>query len=285
MNTIVDWDWDTPQWLGVLAAADDCGREQRPLNSPKCDELVGEQPSVLHSNTLWPLYEPLIGGAKDQSFVIGQIGQSLDGRIATPSGHSHYINGNAAIVHLHRLRALVDAVIVGVGTVIADDPLLTVRHAAIGEGKSQPARVVLDPSNRMPSAAKCLQDDGARRIVVRCGTDCVADRTVEQVNVLRSDGRMSPQDILTALGKLGLRRILVEGGAQTLSLFLQANCLQRLHIMTAPMIIGSGPMGIELKAINRLDDALRPRVTTFGLPDGEVLFDCAFPSGAGLKHD
>ena len=93
--------------------------------------------------------------------MIGQIGQSLDGRIATASGQSHYINGPAAIVHLHRLRALVDAVIVGIGTVTADDPRLTVRRV---EGPS-PARVVIDPQGDVRSA-KLLAADGCRRVVV-----------------------------------------------------------------------------------------------------------------------
>ena len=79
------------------------------------------------------------------SLVVGQIGQSLDGRIATESGHSKYINGPAGLVHLHRLRALVDAVVVGVGTAIADDPQLTVRRVA----GPQPARVVIDPKGRL----------------------------------------------------------------------------------------------------------------------------------------
>jgi len=115
---------------------------------------------------------------------------------------------------------------------------------------------------------------------VHCGTakQSSPDPKFEYVVVPRVDGCMTPRDILAALGKLGLRRILVEGGAKTLSTFLQAGALQRLYIMTAPMIIGSGPVGIELAAIDRLNNALRPRVTTFALPDGEVLFDCDFSS-------
>ncbi len=276
MNTIVDWDRDTPQWSAVLSTAHNCGQDGTPLDSPTCD--------LAKTNTLWPLYAPLLDVRADQSFVIGQIGQSLDGRIATPTGHSHYINGPAALVHLHRLRALVDAVVVGVGTVIADDPQLTVRRAAMKVGQPQPARVVIDPSGRMPVAAKCLQDDGARRIVVHCGAQQQGrDPKIEYVDVPRTDGRMASRDVLNALGRLGLRRILVEGGANTLSAFLQSGCLQRLHVMTAPIIIGSGPQGIQLAAIDRLDAALRPRVTSFALPDGEVLFDCDFSSGIGSK--
>ena len=90
--------------------------------------------------------------------VVGQCGQSIDARIATPTGHSHYINGEAGLAHLHRLRALVDAVVVGVGTAIQDDPLLTVRRV---EGPS-PARVVVDPNGRLPPTARVLAADGIR---------------------------------------------------------------------------------------------------------------------------
>ena len=260
MNTIVDWDRDTPQWLAVLAATEDCGRTGASVTNP-----------------LWPLYAPLIEIPPGQSFVIGQIGQSLDGRIATPTGHSHYINGAAALVHLHRLRALVDAVVVGVGTVAADDPQLTVRRAQTRAGAAQPARVIIDPSGRISPRAKCLQDDGARRIVIQYGTKSSQSSGVEYVRVPMSDGGMAPALVLSALREAGLHRVLVEGGANTLSRFLAARCLQRLHIMTAPLIIGSGPVGIELAAIDRLENAIRPRVASFALPDGEVLFDCAFP--------
>ena len=124
MDTIVDWERDTPQWLEICAIAGNCGENR-----------------AFSGNFLWPIYGPLVATLpEDQSFVIGQIGQSLDGRVATPTGHSHYINGPAALVHLHRLRALVDAVVVGVGTVVADDPQLTVRRAAKAPGS--PAIIV-----------------------------------------------------------------------------------------------------------------------------------------------
>src|ERR1700754_291255 len=116
-----------------------------------------------------PLPEPwesrfgsLRKGAVDGLVVVGQIGQSIDGRIATVTGHSKYINGPAGLAHLHRLRALVDAVMVGIGTAVADDPLLTVRRCT---GPS-PARIVLDPRGRLSPDAKVLADDGVRRMVI-----------------------------------------------------------------------------------------------------------------------
>ena len=103
------------------------------------------------------LFAPLRHGNVDDLMVVGQIGQSLDGRIATASGHSKYINGPAGLAHLHRLRALVDAVVVGVGTAIADDPQLTVRRV-VGP---QPARVVIDPNGRLAAGARVFTADGA----------------------------------------------------------------------------------------------------------------------------
>src|SRR2546430_161312 len=124
-------------------------------------------PSTFRSGGLLPphwdgLFGPLRNGTVDDLVVIAQMGQSLDGRIAAPTGHSHYINGMAGRTHLHRLRALVDAIVVGVQTVLADDPQLTVR---LVRGPS-PARVVLDPNGRMAANARVLAEDGARRLII-----------------------------------------------------------------------------------------------------------------------
>src|SRR5262249_15934096 len=108
------------------------------------------------------LFGPLRAGTVDDRMVVGQVGQSLDGRTATASGPSHYINGHEGLVHLHRLRTLMDAVVVGIGTALADDPQLTVRRV---EGP-HPARVVIDPRGRLPPAARLLAADGAHRLVV-----------------------------------------------------------------------------------------------------------------------
>mgnify|MGYP000676818670 CR=1 FL=1 len=111
-------------------------------------------------------YEAIFGSLReapaDRPFVVGQLGQSLDGRIATRTGDSRYVNGACALDHLHRLRAAVDAVLVGAGTIAADDPQLNVRRTP---GRN-PARVALDPSGRTGAQVRWLADDGARRILV-----------------------------------------------------------------------------------------------------------------------
>ena len=216
------------------------------------------------------LFGPLRTGAVDDLVVVGQIGQSLDGRIATESGHSKYINGPAGLEHLHRLRALVDAVVIGVGTAIADDPQLTVRRVA----GPQPARIVVDPSGRIPAGAKVFANDGVRRLLITAqGTQCSAPAGVEILALPATCGRIAPPAIMAALATCGLRRFLIEGGADTVSRFHAAGCLDRLHVTVAPIILGAGRASFILPPIERADQAVRMPTRAHQLDD-EVLFDC-----------
>jgi diaminohydroxyphosphoribosylaminopyrimidine deaminase/5-amino-6-(5-phosphoribosylamino)uracil reductase len=217
--------------------------------------------------------DPIRRAPREIPFVVGQLGQSLDGRIATLSGESRWINKDCALDHVHRVRAAVDAVIVGVGTVVADDPMLNVRRVP---GR-HPARVVIDPSGRMPASARCLADDGCRRIVVRAAGSAAGAGLpggVETLRVALSDGAMAPGAIIEALWQAGLRSFLVEGGAATVSRFIDGGALDRLHVLVAPVILGSGKPGLSLRPIERLADALRPVAGVHVLPDGDVQFDC-----------
>lgn len=214
---------------------------------------------------------PITNAPKDLPFVVAQLGQSLDGRIATVTGESRWINRNSALDHVHRIRASVDAVIVGIGTVIADDPLLNVRRV---QGPN-PARVIIDPGGRLPANARCLAGDGARRIVVRAaGTAVPLAAGIEQVFVECEGRTLDPGRIIASLWQAGLRSFLIEGGAHTVSGFLQAGSVDRLHVLVAPVILGSGKPGLSLAPIARLTEALRPAATIHVLPDGDVLFDC-----------
>lgn len=205
--------------------------------------------------------------------ALAQLGQSLDGRIATESGHSHYINGLASRVHLHRLRALVDAVVVGAGTACEDDPLLTVRHVP---GR-QPVRVILDPRGRAPARLRLLREAQAATLHL-VGEGVLPDEPVaEHVTRLRLplvDGGFAPAMVLEVLADRGLSRVLVEGGGVTVSRFLEAGVLDRLHVMVAPLLIGSGRPGLAMTPIATLDQARRPRARTFRCGD-DTLFDLA----------
>ena len=215
------------------------------------------------------VFQPLRDAPFDRPFVVAQLGQSLDGRIATVTGESRWINGDAALDHLHRLRANVDAVVVGVGTAEADDPMLTVRRVT---GPS-PARVVIDPRGRLSPTARCLADDGVPRFVVGPGSS-VLPRGVERLEVPAGDPCLCPLAIAKTLLEAGMSRLLIEGGAWTVSKFLEARAIDRLHVLVAPVIIGSGKPGIDMRPIDQLKDALRPPTCTYPLAGGEVLFDC-----------
>jgi riboflavin-specific deaminase-like protein len=228
-------------------------------------ERGDEPPENSHWTTV---FGGLLQRADDGLTVFGQIGQTIDGRIAAESGHSHYINGPEGITHLHRMRALADVVVVGVGTVLADDPLLTVRKV---EGRS-PARVVLDRTGRAPATAKIFNADGCRRFTVTDSTRGLPG--VEQIRLRAPDGQFAPLDIVHALSERGFRRILIEGGAQTVSAFVQAGCLDRLHIMVAPFVLGSGCPSFQLPAAARVDTIARWKVQSFSLGE-DILFDCA----------
>lgn len=216
-------------------------------------------------------YSPILNADPARPFVVAQLGQSLDGRIATPTGESRWINKDAALDHVHRVRAAVDAVVVGVGTVAADDPWLNVRRVP---GR-HPARVVIDPSGRMPMSARCMGgDDGVRRIVVRRVAGAPVPDGAELVQIGEGDGPLDPHHIVDALYLRGLRRLLIEGGAWTVSSFIDAGAVDHLHVLVAPVILGSGKTGLALNPIARLAEARRPQTRVHLLADGDVLFDC-----------
>jgi riboflavin-specific deaminase-like protein len=247
------------------------------------DALIAIRSGTCAAPPRWEaIFGPLRRGAVDDLMVVGQIGQSLDGRTATMTGHSHYINGSEGLDHLHRLRAVVDAVVIGVGTAVVDDPLLTVRRV----GGPHPVRVIIDPNGRLPACARALREDGIERLVItRKGARSLPG--VEHIALPVENGQVAPAAILAALAERGLRRILIEGGAGTISRFLEARCLDRLHVVVAPIILGGGRSGLDLTPIARCEEALRPS-TRAHLLGNEVLFDCDLgdqrrPIGAAKK--
>lgn len=222
--------------------------------------------------TLLDIFGPL---RATRAWTVGQLGQSVDGRIATESGHSHYINGPDDIRRLHRLRAVAQAVIVGAGTVASDDPRLTVRHV---DGPD-PVRVVLDPTARLDPGRGVFQDGVAPTMWIRSkrtgrlgSAPSEVGAHVEAIELPTASGRFAPNDVLAFLETRGLLRVLVEGGGVTVSSFLEAGVLDRLHLSVAPLILGSGRPGLTLPVIETLDDALRPSVRHFTL-GSDLLFD------------
>lgn len=205
-------------------------------------------------------YGPLVAAGE---LTIAQLAQSLDGFIAARSGDAEFVSGEEDRAHLHRLRALVDAVVVGVGAIVADDSRLTVRAVP---GRN-PARVVLDPSARTPHGARVLTDGAAPTLWVVGEAaqvpDVAAHVTVHRLPLV--DGAFDPAAVLALLHERGLRRVLVEGGGKVVSSFLRAGLLDRLFLTSAPVLIGDGVPGIRFEGADRLAEALRAPVRRFVL--------------------
>jgi riboflavin-specific deaminase-like protein len=213
----------------------------------------------------------------NRPYVIAQLGQSLDGRIALPSGESKYINGPEGLDHLHGLRAAVDAVVVGIGTVLTDDPQLTVRRVP---GKN-PARVVIDPNARLTGPRRILDDNGAPVILLRregCRAPVPSPARAIYLEAAASGFRC--EAIVDALAAEGFHRMLVEGGATTVSRFFEEGQLDRLHLLVGPVFLGDGKQGLTMAAPKQLASAVRVAPAIYRLGGGEILFDCALRSAA-----
>jgi diaminohydroxyphosphoribosylaminopyrimidine deaminase/5-amino-6-(5-phosphoribosylamino)uracil reductase len=197
-------------------------------------------------------YLDFLAPSPDGIRVVAHLGVSLDGRIATVTGHAAYVTGPDNLVHMHRLRALADAVLVGAGTVAADDPQLTVR---LVPGPS-PLRVILDPDRRLPAARSVFTTSPPPTwLVTRSGGEGDGWHGAAEV-VTAGDGM--PEAVLGALRARGIARLFIEGGGVTVSRFLAAGCLDELQLCTAPVIIGSGRPALSLSPIATMADALRP---------------------------
>ncbi len=184
--------------------------------------------------------------------VTWKYAATLDGRVAAADGTSQWITGPAARADVHRLRAEVDAIVVGVGTVLADDPALTVRPSP---GR-QPLRVVLDSHGRTPATAKVL-DDSARTLVVTTGPSYGEDRTL----VVGGGDRVDLTALLQALAGREVVSVLLEGGPTLAGAFLREGLVDRVVAYVAPALLGTGPAVLDNLGIGTIDHALRLHLT------------------------
>jgi riboflavin-specific deaminase-like protein len=230
------------------------------------------------------LYLPICSASAARPMTIGHLGESLDGFIATQSGESQWVTGEQNLLHMHRLRALSDAVLVGAGTIAADDPQLTTRLVS----GASPLRVVLDPGRRLGADYRVFTDNAAETLYVcaRSLTD-KSEHAVGRATIVGVDERpdgvngIDAAAVIQLLRARGCSRVFVEGGGVTVSMFLEARLLDRLHIAIAPVFIGDGRPAIRISPSVALGECPRPAYRVFRM-GGDILFDCDFTSP---QHD
>jgi diaminohydroxyphosphoribosylaminopyrimidine deaminase/5-amino-6-(5-phosphoribosylamino)uracil reductase len=195
-------------------------------------------------------------------FVIAKAATSLDGKIATRTGDSQWITGPKARGWVHRLRHQVDAILVGVGTVVADDPQLTTR---LPGGKGQdPTRIILDSRLRLPLTAKIFTQQSSAPTWIVC-TDAAPPDKVAAIRSLGAEVLFTPAHqqrvdltaLLTLLGERRIHSLLVEGGAEVHGAFFEAGLVDKFHLFLAPKFIGGrqAPGFLGGDGITRLQDA------------------------------
>jgi diaminohydroxyphosphoribosylaminopyrimidine deaminase/5-amino-6-(5-phosphoribosylamino)uracil reductase len=176
----------------------------------------------------------------DRPFVQLKLALSLDGALADHSRKPGWLTGAAAQREVHRLRAGVDAVAVGIGTVLADDPELTVRHAA--PARIAPTRVVFDTSARLPRSSKLAHSASQVPVIVVCwAPEPTHAAALEHIGVTLLHAATT-REALVALRERGVRSVLIEGGASLASGLLQEALVDRLIIFRAPLVLGGGAL-------------------------------------------
>lgn len=192
--------------------------------------------------------------SSDRPYVTLKLAQTVDGRIATPEGDSRWITSEESRRYAHRLRIHATAVLVGLNTVLRDDPLLTVRHIP---SSRNPLRVVVDPDLHIPPGAKLLTDRSAPTVVIFSRRKPSREREVRSAGAeLLYLEDLSPLSILRELRRRGVVHLLVEGGAYTVTEFLKADLWDRLVVFEAPKLLGGGK-GIGDLGVGKVADALR----------------------------
>jgi 3,4-dihydroxy 2-butanone 4-phosphate synthase/GTP cyclohydrolase II len=191
-------------------------------------------------------------------YVVLKYAQTIDGRIATSAGDARWISGEEERRTSHALRAACDAVLVGVGTILADDPRLTVRMVP----GASPIRVVLDPRLRMPDHARVLDADGVTTIVTTTASSRerrgeLRRRGVSVVVVPAGPHGLDLHAALEALFDDGIRSVLVEGGARVITSFLSLGLADRLVVAIAPRVMGSGTEAVNDLGITEVASSIR----------------------------
>jgi diaminohydroxyphosphoribosylaminopyrimidine deaminase/5-amino-6-(5-phosphoribosylamino)uracil reductase len=227
----------------------------------------------LMENDARELVAPFVRLVKqDRPWVHAKWAMTLDGKIAAHTGHSRWISNESSRAQVHQLRGRMDAIAVGIGTALADDPLLTARPP----GPRQPLRVVFDRHARLPLSSQLVRTVGEIPVLVVCGPEAPGARVeslrTSGVEVLvvdsSADDRAIIEFALRDLGRRGCTNLLVEGGSRLLGSFFDAGAIDEVHAFVAPTLVGGAtaptPLGgTGLAEIGISGTLVDPSITIF----------------------
>ena len=205
-----------------------------------------------------------------------KIATSLDGKIATRTGDSQWITNEASRSHVHEMRHQTDALITGIGTVLADKPRLTARDSE-GKATGRPRlRVIIDTHGRLPDDAPLVSEPGEILWVV--GKDTPATAPTDSVSVHKAgliDGKVDLTEVIELLGSRALHNAMIEAGAGLAGAFSEARLIDKVAAFIAPKIIGGtdAPGPLAGTGISELDDALTLENLTHTVIDGDILIE------------
>lgn len=212
-------------------------------------------------------------------FVTAKFAMSLDGKIATHSGDSRWITGEESRRYVHRLRRETDAVMVGVNTVLADDPRLTARHGGDeAECEEQPLRVIVDTGARTPATARVFAGPG--KTLVAAGrepdaaqADSLNKAGAELAVLPLAEGRVDLKQLLVLLGQREITSLLVEGGGRLLGSLFDSGLVDKVVAFIAPMIIGGedAETAVGGSGVERIADSFRLERVTTDIIDGDIM--------------
>ena len=199
-------------------------------------------------------------------FVIVKYAASLDGRIAASSGDSRWVSGPETLAWAHEQRQGLDAIVVGSGTVVVDDPELTARPGGSTEGAHQPLRVVADSRGRTPEQARVLAGDSPTLIATTAASPAdwrerMAARGAEVLVLPEAEGHVDLEALIRALGERGALTVLFEGGGVLLGSLFDARLVDRVQAVIAPLVIGAdaAPAAVAGRGVERMAQAPRLR--------------------------
>jgi diaminohydroxyphosphoribosylaminopyrimidine deaminase / 5-amino-6-(5-phosphoribosylamino)uracil reductase len=213
-------------------------------------------------------------------FVIAKYGMTLDGKIATVSGDSRWVTGEASRERVHAMRCSVDAIMVGIGTVISDDPSLTARPSGVIQER-QPLRVVVDSQCKLPLTSKLASPDlaGGTLVLTTANRDIIAasrleENGIELVEIAAGpDGRVDLTCAMEYLAARGVTSVLVEGGGRVTASLLAADLIDKIVAFIAPKIIGGATAmsPVEGEGISLMSGATPLRQVEVERVNGDVL--------------